>query len=482
MTSSSPLLKKTAGWLTHLYTALGMVAAAGMIVCITNGGADNFRHAFVFMAVALFIDATDGTFARALDIKHTVPSFDGRRLDDIVDYQTYTSIPLFLIWKAGLVPAGSEWCLVFAAVASLYGFCQVNAKTEDGYFLGFPSYWNLIAFYLYLLPGPGWVTVGLITGLAALTFVPSRYLYPSQGGKLNMITNGLGAIWAAMLVWVYFRMPLGVRPGAETFWPAVISLFFPVYYLVASWVITVQVYVRERNKPTLVETLREIGQTMRDTLKYKGVVFDMDGTLVDTEPMHHQAYIRAVQQFGVAFPESEYNQFTGSTDAAICKYLIERHNLQISAEELLRQKEAIFIELVRATRLTPLPGVVQTLEQFEFLGTEIACASSATLEAIEAVLEAAGIRHFFRVIASGEEVENSKPAPDVFLLAAQRAGIAPELWLGFEDSQNGGIALKNAGMYCVAIPCGGTKQQNHDHADLVLSSMAEVDCGSLVLN
>ena len=108
-------------------------------------------RAFVLMLVATLIDATDGTLARAIRVKEVLPGFDGRRLDDIIDFLTYTFLPLLLIWRAELLPAGREAWLLLPLLASAYGFCQVSAKTDDGYFLGFPSYWNLVAFYLYAL-------------------------------------------------------------------------------------------------------------------------------------------------------------------------------------------------------------------------------------------------------------------------------------------------------------------------------------------
>ena len=103
------------------------------------------------------VDATDGTLARLVRIKKAVPSFDGRRLDDLIDFQTYTCLPLLLIWSAGLLPPGQEAWLLFPLAASAYGFCQVQAKTDDGYFLGFPSLWNVVAMYLYVLPLDPWL-------------------------------------------------------------------------------------------------------------------------------------------------------------------------------------------------------------------------------------------------------------------------------------------------------------------------------------
>src|SRR5262245_37041622 len=109
-----------AAWCVHLYTALGLVAAAGIAVLLAeaNPSTDAFRWSFVLMLIATLIDATDGTLARAIKIKDVLPQFDGRRLDDIVDFLTYTVMPLFLIWRAPqLLPAGTEWCLLLPLLA-----------------------------------------------------------------------------------------------------------------------------------------------------------------------------------------------------------------------------------------------------------------------------------------------------------------------------------------------------------------------------
>src|SRR6185437_1966302 len=200
--------QKCLGWCVHFYTALGLVAAATITVLLVQNGPDAYRRSFLLMLVAVLIDATDGTFARRIRIKEVVPSFDGRRLDDLVDFLTYTCLPLLLIWRARLLPAGYEACLLLPLTASAYGFCQVAAKTDDGYFLGFPSYWNLVAFYLYVLqPLSGWIALAIVVVLSVLTFVPSRYLYPTQRGKLNRVTNLLGIAWAVLLVWILWTMP-----------------------------------------------------------------------------------------------------------------------------------------------------------------------------------------------------------------------------------------------------------------------------------
>lgn len=244
--------RQALAWGVHLYTGLGLVAAAGMAILIFRGDAEAFRWTFLLMLAATVIDATDGTLARAVRIQEVLPHFDGRRLDDLVDFLTYTVLPLFLIWRARILPAALEVWLLVPLLASAYGFCQISAKTEDGFFLGFPSYWNLVAFYLYTLqvyfgPLPSWFSLGTILGLSVLTFVPSRYLYPSQRGRLNRLTTILGAGWGGLCVVIITR--LGVAGAEESSrWLILLSLFFPAYYLVASWAVSWRLWRHRRRQ------------------------------------------------------------------------------------------------------------------------------------------------------------------------------------------------------------------------------------------
>ena len=230
------------GWCVHFYTALGLVAAAAIAVLLVQGGMEAYRRIFLLMVVATLIDATDGTFARWVRVKEVLPGFDGRRLDDLVDFLTYTCLPLLLVWRARLLPTNCEVVLLLPLLASAYGFCQTSVKTDDGYFLGFPSYWNLVAFYLYVLqPLPTWFTLGVVVVFALLTFVPSRYLYPSQRGQLNRVTNLLGVLWTLLLILIIWNMPDGSTRAL-----AMASLFFPAWYLAASWIISVRLWRRKR--------------------------------------------------------------------------------------------------------------------------------------------------------------------------------------------------------------------------------------------
>src|SRR5215213_2054074 len=221
-------------WGVHLYTALGLAIAAAVAVLAVRGDAGSMRSAFILMLVATAIDASDGSLARAAEVKRVLPGFDGRRLDDIIDFHTYTSLPLLLLWRSGVLrPEQAPWLLV-PLLASAYGFSQADAKTEDGYFRGFPSYWNVVAFYLYHLQFPSGLALAVLLGLAVLTFVPAKYLYPSQPGRLNRWTAVLAALWAAVLALVL----LGVLHPAREWLLA--SLLFPAWYMAASWAVTLR--------------------------------------------------------------------------------------------------------------------------------------------------------------------------------------------------------------------------------------------------
>jgi len=215
-------------WLAHLYTALGLICAAGMAVLIVRGGDASFREAFFLMMLATAIDATDGWLARKARVKETLPGFDGAAFDNLIDFQAYTTLPLLLIWRAAVLPDNLAWLLLLPLLASAYGFSQVNVKTADGFFLGFPSYWNIVAFYLFALHPAVWLSVALIVTCSTLTFVPTPYLYATRGGPFSKTINIGSAIWFVALGFVLF----GPEPQRRTF--ALASLAYPVMYLALS--------------------------------------------------------------------------------------------------------------------------------------------------------------------------------------------------------------------------------------------------------
>jgi phosphatidylcholine synthase len=223
---------RAAAWAVHALTASGLALAAFATVMIVRGDVAALRAALGALLLAMVIDSVDGTLARRWNVQAVLPAINGRTLDDIVDFHTYTSVPLLLIWRTGVLPAGLGWILLAPLMASAYGFARTDAKTDDGHFLGFPSYWNIVAFYIfYLRPAP-WLSAGVLLLLAALTVPPTRYLYPSAGGRLNLVTAVAGAMWAALLLLII----AGAFADPQSW--TLLSLAFPAWYMGASWAVS----------------------------------------------------------------------------------------------------------------------------------------------------------------------------------------------------------------------------------------------------
>lgn len=225
-----------AAWAVHLLTASS--APAGLLAILATVAGD-VRAAFLWMAYTVVVDSVDGTLARAVRVKEVLPAVDGSRLDDVVDYFTYVVVPAFFMVHVGLLPGAVAVPVAgLVLVASGYGFSQTAAKTPDHFFTGFPSYWNVVAFYLYVLAWPPALNAGVVTLLAVLVFVPLRYAYPSRMPELRAPTVGLGIAWGVALVWalVNFEAPAA---RAVLVW----SLAYPAYY------VAISLYLHARRTP-----------------------------------------------------------------------------------------------------------------------------------------------------------------------------------------------------------------------------------------
>ncbi len=230
MSSNSPprdRIGRLLSWGVHLFTASGAVLGAFALVCIAT---QRLEWAVLLMLMSLVVDSVDGSLARAARVSEHLPEIDGRRLDDIVDYLNFVIVPTLFMWAAGSVVHVGWLCA--PVLASAYGFARVDAKTEDDYFLGFPSYWNILAIYLWRMgvhPVAGTIWVA---ALSIAVFVPIKFLYPSKVQPLSLrFWLGVGGgIWAAALI-------------ACVLWPAETSAYFlieaslayPAWYLLLSF-------------------------------------------------------------------------------------------------------------------------------------------------------------------------------------------------------------------------------------------------------
>ena len=220
---------RIAAWLVHLYTASGAVIALAGVEATLDG---NARLAFAAMFLATIVDATDGVLARRARVKAVLPAVDGARIDDLVDYVTFVFLPMIAALRFHMLPEPVAFAVAgLVLVCSLFGFVAPDAKTADHFFTGFPSYWNVVVLYLYVMDVSPPLSAAVLTTLCALIFVRIGYVYPSRTPVLMRTTLILAAIWAATVAVMIWLLP--ARSATVT----IVSLVFPVYYIVLSLVL-----------------------------------------------------------------------------------------------------------------------------------------------------------------------------------------------------------------------------------------------------
>jgi phosphatidylcholine synthase len=226
--------RQLSAWLVHLYTISGGVFGMLALFAAAEG---EIRTAFLLLVVSMLIDATDGILARRVRVRDVLPNFDGAEVDNIIDALTYGWIPIFIMGSQGLLPH-LLWVML-PVIALCYAYGQVNMKTPDAFFLGFPSYWNIVALYLFWLrPAPP-VAILMVVIPTVLTFIPTRYLYPSKNQMLWRVSWGLGAVWFTLVIGLLLQT--SPNPALVSF-----SLFYPVYYMVASFYVDWRLRQRQR--------------------------------------------------------------------------------------------------------------------------------------------------------------------------------------------------------------------------------------------
>ena len=225
----SPTRARVAAGLVHAYTATGSVLALLMVHFSYRGEVETVLWLFF---VAMVVDGTDGFLARSLDVKRVLPGFDGALLDNVVDYLTYAFAPMVLLWANGYLPEGvlGGVCAAAPLLASCYQFCRSDAKTDDHFFLGFPSYWNIVAFYVVVFELGTVETTTVILVLTVLVFVPIKYVYPSRTEKL-WYTN----MAAATAFLVLFAAITSQLPDVPVVLVALTLVYLAYYIAVSIW-------------------------------------------------------------------------------------------------------------------------------------------------------------------------------------------------------------------------------------------------------
>lgn len=211
----------------------------------------------------------------------------------------------------------------------------------------------------------------------------------------------------------------------------------------------------------------------------EAIIFDMDGVLVDSEYTYFQSKSQILSEAGHEVEDSYHFQFMGTTSDYMWEKMKQEFSLHLSVAEYIQQMTALRQAMIKRDGIRVIPHVQEFVKGLSQAGLKLAVASSSSLAEIKVNLAEIGLSEYFSEVVSTEEVEHSKPAPDVYLAAAERIGIMPENCLGIEDTKNGTGAVRNAGMVCVGFANPAFPKQDLAFADRVVSSFSELDADSL---
>lgn len=202
----------------------------------------------------------------------------------------------------------------------------------------------------------------------------------------------------------------------------------------------------------------------------KAVLFDMDGVIVDTEPLHRKAYFKMFDDVKIEVTEALYNSFTGQSTINICKRLVNHFNLENSPQELVNTKRKHFKYLFQNdTELALIDGVLDLIKDYYNNGLKLVVASSASMPNINRIFDRFDLNPYFMGKFSGADLKNSKPHPEIFVKAANHTGYEKRECMVIEDSTNGIKAAYDAGIFCVGFKSPHSSNQDYSLASKVIS-------------
>ncbi|WP_053213481.1 HAD family phosphatase [Pseudomonas sp. Q12-87] len=207
----------------------------------------------------------------------------------------------------------------------------------------------------------------------------------------------------------------------------------------------------------------------------QGFIFDMDGVLIDSEPVYMEQERLSYARHGVVLNETELSRFVGTTQRHMWNAIKTEYGLADSLDGLMAEHHRLLMDALQSTPLPAMPGVTQLLTALKTAAMPCAVASSSPRELVELILRNAGLQHFFSEIVCGDEVEHSKPDPEVFLMAAKRLGVPPSSCAVIEDSAHGVAAAKAASMFCVGLLNPNSGQQDLSTADFCVHHHDEIN-------
>ena len=207
----------------------------------------------------------------------------------------------------------------------------------------------------------------------------------------------------------------------------------------------------------------------------KAIIFDMDGVLVNSEPLHRKAYFNMFEEFNLNVSNRLYESFTGKSTSAICKELCKIFDLSISHEKLMFSKRKHFKTIFdNDPEFQMIDGALNLIKNYFYNNLTLILASSASMTNINRIFKKFDLDKFFKAKISGADLKESKPNPEIFIKAAKLSGFNKSECIVIEDSTNGIIASKSAGIYCIGYNSPNSKNQNYDNADLVISNFNNI--------
>lgn len=208
----------------------------------------------------------------------------------------------------------------------------------------------------------------------------------------------------------------------------------------------------------------------------QGVIFDMDGVLIDSEPWHYKAINDILARYGVNMPWDEHREYVGVKTPETFARLKKRYHLPDTVAAMAEAKTRRFLHYIQTDPdIAPIPGVPPLLADLRAHRLPLAVASSSPATIVQAVLARLDLRDTFAVVINGDMVTNGKPAPDIFLAAARRLAISPAACAVIEDAAHGVAAAKAAGMKCIGFVNPHSGHQDFSRADLVTADLRQLN-------
>ncbi|CUU47231.1 HAD family hydrolase [Clostridium beijerinckii] len=214
----------------------------------------------------------------------------------------------------------------------------------------------------------------------------------------------------------------------------------------------------------------------------KAFIFDMDGVIIDSEPIHFEVDMQTIRELGCNISEKELEKYVGSTNEYMYTDIKEKYNIKKSLQEIIDYKVELTKMKIIESHLEPIDGIKELLIELKNRNIPAAIASSSPKDLIDIVVSKFKLQEYFKYIISGEEVERGKPSPDIYIETSKKLGISPKKCVVIEDSRNGVFAAKDAKMNCIGFKNINSGNQDLSKADIIVKSIRDIDLSNILEN